>query len=244
MLSVGDLDFQAKCLDKIREVVTEGRTVLFVSHSISAVTRLCRRALLLDKGRLIEDGPTADVVSRYLNEGLATVAEANWPDPAAAPAGASCRLRAVRVGDEDRVVATTLDIRKPIRVEMVYDVTEPGYDLLPFFKLFDPQRVEVFCVHDLDPEWVKRRRPEGTYTTVVWIPGNLLSEGLHQIAVGCATESGTELEYYVEQAVAFQIIDALGEDTARGAYQGEIPGVIRPRLKWQTAFEPALEPQP
>src|SRR3990170_4750889 len=66
VLSVGDARFQKKCLDKMEDVGRQGRTVLFVSHNMSAVTRLCERAMLLEEGRIVADGPAGRVVTGYL----------------------------------------------------------------------------------------------------------------------------------------------------------------------------------
>jgi lipopolysaccharide transport system ATP-binding protein len=65
VLSVGDVAFQRKCLGKMSDVATEGRTVLFVSHNMAAVTSLCQRGILLDAGRVVADGPVADTAERY-----------------------------------------------------------------------------------------------------------------------------------------------------------------------------------
>jgi lipopolysaccharide transport system ATP-binding protein len=66
VLSVGDAEFQRKCLGKMEQVSEGGRTVLFVSHNMAVIQRLCSRSLFLDKGRATEDGPTGLVVQRYL----------------------------------------------------------------------------------------------------------------------------------------------------------------------------------
>lgn len=66
VLAVGDLEFQKKCLGKMGEVAREGRTVLIVSHNMSAIQALCKRAILLRSGRLVDDGPTSDVIRHYL----------------------------------------------------------------------------------------------------------------------------------------------------------------------------------
>jgi ABC-type polysaccharide/polyol phosphate transport system ATPase subunit len=66
VLAVGDAAFQQKCLDKMSEIRSHGRTILFVSHDMAAVTRLCRRVVLLKSGQIVADGAPADVVNRYL----------------------------------------------------------------------------------------------------------------------------------------------------------------------------------
>src|SRR5262249_14913661 len=72
VLAVGDFRFQKKCLAKMEDVAHGGRTVIFVSHNLSAVTRICPRAILLEEGRIVADGPAHRVVGRYLNDGYGT----------------------------------------------------------------------------------------------------------------------------------------------------------------------------
>ena len=66
VLAVGDAEFQKKCLNKMEDVGKEGRTVLFVSHNMAAVTRLCQRGILLSDGKIIDDGDAHSIVSSYL----------------------------------------------------------------------------------------------------------------------------------------------------------------------------------
>jgi homopolymeric O-antigen transport system ATP-binding protein len=66
VLAVGDAEFQAKCLSKMKDVASEGRTILFVSHNLNAIQRMCPRSILLEGGRLVADGSTPDVLQRYL----------------------------------------------------------------------------------------------------------------------------------------------------------------------------------
>lgn len=65
VLAVGDSEFQKKCLGKMGDVASEGRTVLFVSHNLAAIGNLCGRSLLFDQGQLCEDGPTVAVLDAY-----------------------------------------------------------------------------------------------------------------------------------------------------------------------------------
>jgi len=78
VLAVGDAAFQQKCLGKMGDVARHGRTILFVSHNMNAIQRLCNRCLLLEAGRLIADGDTPDVVARYLAAGTDTAAPQTW----------------------------------------------------------------------------------------------------------------------------------------------------------------------
>lgn len=72
VLAVGDVEFQKKCLGKMGEAAQEGQTVIFVSHNLAAVQRLCRTAILLDAGQIVASGTSAEVVSRYVQDGAQT----------------------------------------------------------------------------------------------------------------------------------------------------------------------------
>jgi lipopolysaccharide transport system ATP-binding protein len=69
VLSVGDAEFQKRCIGKIQNVSLQGRTVLFVSHIMASVRALCTKAVLLDQGRIFAQGPTASIVDNYLTQG-------------------------------------------------------------------------------------------------------------------------------------------------------------------------------
>jgi lipopolysaccharide transport system ATP-binding protein len=80
VLAVGDLAFQKKCLGKMEDVAHGGRTVLFVSHNMNAIQRLCPTCILLDRGRLVAHADTADVVIRYVSSSSDHVAPRKWID--------------------------------------------------------------------------------------------------------------------------------------------------------------------
>ena len=124
VLAVGDIRFQKKCLGKMGEVASEGRTVLYVAHNMPAISRLCQRAILMGNGQVVQDGPVHEVISTYLNSGLGTSAVREWPDLARAPGGDIVRLCAVRVTDETGEIAESVDIRRPCRIEMEYEVVQ------------------------------------------------------------------------------------------------------------------------
>ena len=237
VLAVGDARFQKKCLNKMQDVGQQGRTVLFVSHSMPAVTRLCSRAILLDEGRVLADGPAHQVVARYLSSDLGTTAAREWLDPAEAPGGAVARLRAVRVRSAEGQVIETADIRQPVAVEMDYDVLEGGHVLLPHFHFHNEADAHVFLAVDQDPAWRRRPRPAGRYTSTVWIPGNLLAEGTLYVEAALITLD-PNVNQFGEDAVAFHVVDSLDGDSARGDWVGNMAGVVRPLLHWETHYRP------
>ena len=237
VLAVGDASFQRKCLDKMQSVSGQGRTVLFVSHNVPAITRLCPRAILLDAGRIVEDGPSHKVVTGYLGSGSSAVAERHWPDPAKAPADHVVRLRGVSIRTEQGNVTDLHDIRHPIGIEIEFKVLEEGHVLVPNFHLFNDEGVCVFVLCDTDPAWRRRQRPAGAYRTTAWIPGNLLSEGSLFVGVAVSTVDPVIVHFYEPSAVAFHVTDKMEGDSARGDYAGPFPGAVRPMVRWTNRLE-------
>ncbi|WP_035056956.1 ABC transporter ATP-binding protein [Desulfuromonas sp. TF] len=238
VLAVGDADFQRKCLDTMKEVGSSGRTVLFVSHNMPAVTRLCERTILLEDGRITADGPSGEVVTRHLRSGNDSMAIREWPDPEKAPGGPVARLRAVRVRAKDGRISQSLDIRQPFQIEMEYDVVKGGRVLLPHFGIVNEHGEAVFVTVDQDAQWRQRPRPEGSYVSSVWIPGNLLAEGMLFVNCHLLTLFPETLQFSEFNAVTFQVVDSLEGDSARGDYAKNMPGVVRPLLEWNTEYVP------
>jgi homopolymeric O-antigen transport system ATP-binding protein len=241
VLAVGDASFQRKCLNKMQSVSEQGRTVLFVSHDMSAITRLCPRAILLDSGKVLHDGPAHEVVSSYLTSGLGTTAERVWNDPATAPGNEIARLRAVRVRTEEGNVSDAIDIRRPAGIEIEFEVLQPGHKLTPNFHVFNEEGINIFVTRDLDREWQDRTRPAGVYTSTAWIPGNFLAEGTLLVGAALSTLDPVVVHFFERDAVAFHVIDSLEGNSARGEYAGRYLGVVRPALEWTTQYEPAFE---
>ncbi|MBP6971828.1 MAG: ATP-binding cassette domain-containing protein [Syntrophorhabdus sp.] len=243
VLAVGDARFQRKCLNKMQEVGEQGRTVLFVSHSMPTITRLCKRAILLNEGKLIAEGPAHTIVRTYLSgSDDASAGERIWTNAQQMPGGEVARLCAVRIKTEDGKIANTVAINKSVEVEMEYDVLKPGYVLLPHFQLMNEEGVIVFKALDIDPAWRKRSRPAGHFVSKALIPGNLLQEGLHFVWVALITLEPLIVQFYEPDVVAFQIIESNDGESARGDYTGDISGTVRPLLKWTTVFSPARQP--
>jgi lipopolysaccharide transport system ATP-binding protein len=238
VLAVGDADFQKKCLNKMENIGQEGRTVIFVSHNMPAIARLCERVIVIEEGRLIEDGPSHKVISTYLNSGLGTTAAREWSESEKAPSGPVARLRAVRALTEEGEVSDTFDIRNPIRIEMEYEVLKSGYLLLPHFLVRNDQGVCAFVTVDQDPAWRGRPRPAGHYISTAWIPGNLLSEGMMFISCYCITLKPDTRQFAERNAIAFYVADTIDGDSSRGDYAKKMGGAVRPLLKWTTQFNP------
>ena len=232
VLSVGDAAFQRKCLGKMGEVATQGRTILFVSHNMPSVTRLCERAILLDGGTVVEDGPSHRVVAHYLSSGLGIAAAREWNDLTTAPGNGVVRLRAVRVLDHSGQTSDSIDIRRPMRIEVEYQVLKPGQVLLPNLTFENEEGVCAFATWGHDTEWRRRPRPPGRYVSSVSIPGNYLAEGTLIVNAAIVTQAPFIVHSEEKNAVSFHVVDTIEGDSARGDYGKHMPGVVRPFLEW------------
>jgi lipopolysaccharide transport system ATP-binding protein len=240
VLAVGDAGFQKKCLNKIEDVGRGGQTVLFVSHNMAAITRICQRAILLDEGRLVKDGPSQQVVGEYLMAG-GTRAARVWPDPVTAPGNEIVRLCAVRVRTEDGAVTDGVDIRRPVGIETEFEVLKPDRLLVASISLYNEEELCVFVADDQDPQWRRSPRPRGRFVSTAWVPGNFLAEGMFTVRAAIITEAPLIVHCDELHAVAFQVLDSMEGDSARGDYAGVMVGVVRPMLRWTTHFTPRLQ---
>src|SRR5204863_9716410 len=125
VLAVGDAEFQRRCLGRMEDIGASGRTVVFVSHNMQAMTRLCDRVILLDGGEVVEDGESSAVVARYLQSGLGTGSARRW-DRESAPGDDLATLRSVRIVDEHGQQLDASDVRQRIGIEVAFSVLRLG----------------------------------------------------------------------------------------------------------------------
>lgn len=235
VLAVGDAAFQKKCISKMEDIGSTGRTVLFVSHSMPTITRLCNRVILLNSGGVAADGNPHEIVSTYLRGQRENTAEKEWLDAQQAPQGEVARLRAIRIRADNGAITDAVDISRSIGIEIEYEILQPGYVVMPTFSLWNGDGICLLTSMDQNSSWRNQARPAGRYVSTGVIPANLLSEGMHTINSALWTMEPTrKIEYSVKDVVAFQVIDSCSGDTARGDWVSDLAGVIRPFLEWST----------
>lgn len=224
VLAVGDAEFQRKCLRKMGEVSREGRTVLFVSHSMAAITHLCPRALWLKAGRLEADGASSEVVSAYLSSGLA--ARSLWRNPSPdRPSDTGLHLAAARVISRENQPITVVGFRSPFRIEIEYEVGRPLRDLSILVRVVDSIGEILWTSWDSDPDrWNSGLvRDTGHYVSVCTIPPHLLKPGPYRVDVGARSPESFSLH---EGALSFEISEV------GYTLHPWRRGVIAPLLEW------------
>jgi len=242
VLAVGDAAFQKKCLGRMEELSGTGRTVLFVSHSMPSVLRLCPRVILLDGGHLAADGNGSHVVEEYMGRG-GGAAEREWLEADTAPGDERVRLKAVRVVNERGEPVPELDIREPVVVEVEYwNLSgEPGFRPFANLHFFDAEGTYLFITSDSNSiEWRRRPRRRGLVRSRCRIPGNFFAEGGVFITAAVSSLEPTVVHAIENDAVAFHVFDASEGDGVRGEWVGDLPGVVRPMFEWDVTQDGAV----
>ena len=232
VLAVGDAEFQRKCLGKMSDVAQQGRTVLFVSHNMSAILRLTEEAILLDKGRLVLRAPTAQAVDYYMAAGFSQLGERTWDSDEVPAEAAPFRPLAIRVCDAGGRVVDTVRSTDPITVSVEYQLEAPISGLRIGIYLMTMRGEYVFTSFDTDdPQQYERysTRPAGCYTSECTIPADFLNEGRYVLGLN-ASAFRVKRFFQDEHALAFTV-DAAG---APGMHWPEArPGPVRPQLNWR-----------
>jgi len=232
VLAVGDAEFQARCLGRMEEFGNSGRTVIFVSHNMQAVAQLCDRAILLEGGRLVREGPSEEVVAYHLQTSAGVGSTRTWSADEA-PGDDLVRLRSVRIVDEDGDSVDYVDVRRPVGIELAFTVLHGGGPpVVPKLKVTTAGRV-AFNAMDIDSRW-HDSAPPGDYVATAWIPGNLMNEGLVSVDAAVCSIDSPKLHHHVSvhEAVSFHVQDPTEGDSSRGTFTGQWRGVVRPLLDW------------
>ncbi len=236
VLAVGDMEFQKKCIGKMGDIGRAGRTVLLVSHNLSAIQSLCSRVIWIHDGRIRESGEPADVVSHYLQEATSEVAERCWDDPASAPGCDKVRLKRAAIRCESGKPAESLTMVDPVLVEFEYWNLVAGSILNLTIHLINSYGITVFSTSSrTDPNWHGKAFPEGVFRSSCRIPPKLLNQGVYHILLLVVEDQGRVLSQHRE-LLSFEIHDA---PELRGTYFGKRAGVVHPVLDWVTDL---LEP--
>jgi homopolymeric O-antigen transport system ATP-binding protein len=191
VLAVGDAEFQTRCLGKLGDVAKEGRTILFVSHNMGAITQLCGRALWIKGGQLELSGSPSDVVTSYLTSGA--TARATWSNPALKMSGdVDFQFTSASVLSMKNEPTAVVDFDKGFRTELGYELSRAIKGLHIVYQVLNSRGEVVWSTFDTDRhgrnnESVWDVRENGRYVSTCLIPGCLLRPGRYTLSIGAAT---------------------------------------------------------
>ena len=232
VLAVGDAAFQKKCLGRMRDISSEGRTVLFVSHNMAAIRSLCARGILLAGGRKIFDGTAGECVDRYLAEvthdavnevDLSSVRRAKAVDT-------TLKLNKLRLASRDN--RRLVRCGDPIEVELMFSVSDPLDEVLLGVKILSAENVDIMECRSSHSYGVIPRLEPGDYTIKCRIDQNILSPGLYVMNVGARCAS--KLLDHVPQAMTFEVYS---DETVASLWLSDVGGCVRVPSAWS---RPAL----
>ena len=252
VLSVGDEQFQKQCMQRMEQIINDGRTLLFVSHGASIVRRVCRRAVCLEHGKMIFDGDVDDAFAAYAEStnqqsedkqkrtpGQPEQASKQptcleeWPDLSTAPGDEIVKLQAVRLVDFYGSAVENVSTAQSTTVEIEFVVLQSGKFLQPTLLFADEMGNTLFWSTDTDPELRRKPREKGKYKSTMEVPADFLAPGkifIHVAIVQIADEFVKHVN--VTDALSINVIDDFSENSVRCGYNGVVPGFLRPRMKW------------
>ncbi|MCL4282170.1 MAG: ABC transporter ATP-binding protein [Flavobacteriales bacterium] len=221
VLSVGDAEFQRKSMGKMKSSAKSGRTVLFVSHNMTAMRSLCHRVIWLDKGRVRMQGPTEEVVGAYLQNYNTATTERTWA-PHEAPGNEVAHLRHVRVSPASGGDAFRWE--DAVKVEIGLDIHQADHTAVNMqvvnaddFVVFTTNSREGLDGHFLD---------KGHHVLRCRFPGHLFNAGEYRLHIGVSHQG--RMSFREDQVVAFQVV----EPPRDGAWHGRRKGMFRLQIPW------------
>ena len=232
VLAVGDAEFQRKCLGKMSDVAHQGRTVLFVSHNMSAIMRLTKETVVLEHGHVVMQAPTDEAVDYYLSSGFSQEGQREWlPDELDYDTGPFHPI-SIRLLTKDGIVSDTIRSTEPFQVEFEYKLDEDIKGLRIGFYVISTRGEFVFTSFDVDdPEKFEKYsiRKAGKYVSRCTIPADFLNESRFVIGVN-ASMFKIKTFFHDEQALVFNVNGTGAPGTQWPEHRA---GLIRPRLDWE-----------
>jgi lipopolysaccharide transport system ATP-binding protein len=230
---VGDAEFQKKCLGKMGDVANAGRTVLFVSHNMSAVQSLCKTALQLESGHIVQTGDSKSVVSAYLASSGKIASAMVWCDESA-PGNEEIRLKSIGAYMEGRNDSGVYQSRKNIYVEMRFTANKSHSALCVGFDLLSSHGETILRSYQTDmlPEnWPKVKQGENVWRCVIL--GGLLNGGRYNICPRIGLHNLSWI-VHLDSVVQFEVMLDHGVSPFWNALDSRNrPGIIAPILKWE-----------
>jgi lipopolysaccharide transport system ATP-binding protein len=242
VLAVGDIAFQKKCLSKLNDLGEHGHTIVFVSHNLSQVRRLCTRGVVVAGGSLDYDGDMEGALSHYVSSNTDRE-QHQWlasGNPAEQPGEDVVRPLAMRLVDDTdtRVASVDRAAGHTIYVEIDFDLIQPVEDLTLGYSLFDDQGNHLYrCLHtdadsDLWPVLHTGRNILRSRLPVEW-----LNEGCFSVVLDGGIYKKRWLFHPVEQCQVALCFDLHGRETSSEYWQSRRMGLVAPVIPWTQQVE-------
>jgi lipopolysaccharide transport system ATP-binding protein len=220
VLAVGDAEFQKKCLGKMGDVASHGRTIIFVSHNMQAVQSLCKSTMYMKAGKVIDVGPTDKVINNYLSREVKNCLEQRWTLDADAPGN-----------DKIRVLSAELIPQTPDNSNII-DVNTPFEFRFEFYNGVDNANINLslvlntmsgVCIFNVGTPAAALSK--GIHSSTLKVPGKLLNDDVYTISLYFVKDTAAML-YVIHDLLTFEVVD----EQRQGAWFGKWVGAVRPTL--------------
>lgn len=227
VLAVGDAAFQKKCLGRMRDISSEGRTVLFVSHNMAAIRSLCQRGILLSHGRKVFEGAAGECVDRYLTEVTRNATNEVDLSDVRRPKGLDLSLKIDRARVLSRDGRPLVRAGDPLELELLFSVSEPLEEVVVGVSISSADNVSIMECRNSHSHGAIEQLGRGEYSIKCCIEQNILSPGLYFLNVGarCASKP---LDY-VPQAMTFEVYS---DETVASLWLSDVGGCVRVQSDW------------
>jgi lipopolysaccharide transport system ATP-binding protein len=229
VLAVGDIEFQSKCLGKMKSISSsEGRTVLFVSHNMGAVKNLCTSGILMKNGLLYKTGTTSEIIDEYLSSGTESSRLLEWPE-GSEPSTSELTVKSLHILDEKGNSDKVLTTEDRILIKIRYELHAQIKNLRVALNLFTSDGSLLFSTSDFTQQGESRLRESGNYESICHLPANFFNAGKYIVSI----DFDIPLSRPIIMGLSSDfIITEVMENQLGMLTDSNVPGLIHPILKW------------
>lgn len=243
VLAVGDAGFRKKAINKMKEVSINGkRTVIFVSHNMEAISQLCNKVILLDKGEIIKVGSTEKIINYYLN--LMASSNTNrpkilWENQKISPGNEFVKMLGLEIKDDFNKNKHSFGVSESIKIEFKYALLTSDLQISSYIAISKLDGTPL--INSLDEyskgDWGGQENHQaGEYINYCEIPPNLLGEGVFNINLRIfSPPNAVNHSDHVRliNIMTIQVYDDFSDEGVRGSYPFSLGHPIRPKLNWK-----------
>lgn len=218
VLAVGDAEFQKKCLGKMKDVSNSGRTILFVSHNLTAVQGLCNKGAFLKNGKLVEYGEVGHVIHEYMQNVSKFQTLQSWDDLEKAPGNEEVRIKNIELIPDFSNGSRLINVTTPLEIKFEFmNLVENAELNLSIFL----NNMSGECIFNLSNE--PKHYSKGMVRGICKIPGNFLNDGSYYITIMIVKDRSKPI-FVFEEALVFDVAD----NREGTEWLGKWPGYVRP----------------
>lgn len=223
VLAVGDTAFQKKCLGKMGEVAKGGRTVLFVSHNMTAVKSLCNKCIWMEQGTVKDNGETSRVIDSYFGKATGIISH-HWKNSETASDKEKVELQYAEIKVEGKDTFQNITVNDPLSLHFKFLNFETDSMLNFSLHLFNAEDIKIFNTVSNPSVY-----PAGVFSGTCHIPANFLNDGIYRVKIMITKDMSTPI-FWLDDVLVFEVQDS----ERQGNWFGKWSGVVRPALKWDT----------